>query len=243
MDMSPDSGQSTDVREALTPIEAVTPEQLVRVSPFPVYGLVDRPHGLELKGLGYCSAPAQVVTQSPESWLPDQPHILLQVTLDFEARPTDQRAGRTCELITIDSAHWPADPEFEHRHRAQVPHYGSPDDLPLETTEATGFVVERFPIVEQMVEETIHRQLDATATWTFSLQSAHLWVEGRAKGWTQTELLTVLLGQVAAVSHRSDVLAQYQRELADWRAHIKASVPAGGHVQRAGPSVHKASGN
>lgn len=241
MKVSSSESQPGDVREVLTPIEAVTPEQLVRVATYPIYGLLERPHGLELKGLGYCSAPPQVGTQSPESWLPDQPHVLLQVTLDFEDRPTDQRAGRTCELVTIASERWPADPEFEHRHRAQVAHYESPDDVPLETTEATGFVVERFPIIEQTVEATIHRQRDVT--WTFTLKSAHLWVVGRAKGWTQTELLTVLLRQVAVVSHRADVLAQYQRELADWRAHIKVSIPAGDHMQRAGPSVHKVSGN
>ena len=180
MNRSPDGGQPTDVRELLTPFEAVTPEQLVHIAPFPVYGLLARPHGLDLRSLGYCSAPTQVVTQPPESWLPDQPHILLQISLHFEGLPTHLRVGRTCELVTIDTQRWPDDTGIERRDPAQMPHYGSPADVPLETdTESLqGFIIERFPIVEQVVQATIHRVLDRrlAAMWTFTLKSTHMWV-------------------------------------------------------------------
>lgn len=248
MNMSPDGGQS-DVRELLTPLEAVMPERLARMAPFPVYGLLGRPHGLDLRSLGYCSGPLQMVTQPPESWLPDQPHILLQVSLDFEDRPTDRHSGRSCDLVTIDSEHWPDDPVLRERTYGQVAHYTSLDDVPLvDTTEVPGFVVERFPIIEQTVEATISRRLDKRLDpmWVFSLRSANMWVEGRAKGWTQQELLTEILSQVAVVSHRADVLAQYEREAAEWAVRterIWASIPPGTlHRQQARPSVHRARG-
>lgn len=246
MNVSPDSGQSQDVRELLTPLEAARLERLVRVAPFPVYGLLGRPHGLDLRSTSYCSGPLQMVTQPPESWLPDQPHVLLQVSLDFEVQSTDQHAGRTCDVVTIDSERWPDDPALREHTYGQVTYYASPDDVPpVDTTEAPGVVVERFPIVGRMVEATISLRLDKRLdpVWLFRLRSANMWVEGRAKGWTQQELLTEILSQVAVVSQRADVPAQYERELTEWRAHVEriwASIPPGTrHRQRAVPPLYR----
>lgn len=232
MNMSSSDGQSRDVREVLTPMEAVTPEHLVRAAHFPVYGLIGHPNGLALKGLGYCSAPAQV-NQPHELWRMDQPHMLLQVALDYDYLPPHQLTGRSIELVTTDIKRWPTDPEPDDPDPAQVTCYQSPHDVPLESAETTDFIVERFPIANETVEATIHR-LPGSA-WSFTLRNPTMLVEGSANGWPQNEFLSVL-GQVAVVSNRPDVLAQGQRELAAWRHHINASIAPGRHAHRAPPA-------
>lgn len=64
----------------------------------------------------------------------------------------------------------------------------------------------------------------AVPLWSFTLRGPELWVEGHASGWTRDELLAAL-GQVGVVSHRPEVLAQYQRELTAWKRHLGFDEP------------------
>jgi hypothetical protein len=50
-------------------------------------------------------------------------------------------------------------------------------------------------------------------------------VDGRAWGWTQDDLFAAL-GQVAAISDRTEIIAQYERELLDWRHYFYGDLPS-----------------
>lgn len=62
----------------------------------------------------------------------------------------------------------------------------------------------------------------ATPVWSFTLLGPKMWVGGRAYGWTQNELFAAL-EQLAMVSHRPEVLTQYQSEVTAWERHLRSN--------------------
>ncbi|HEX6819121.1 MAG TPA: hypothetical protein VF120_12155, partial [Ktedonobacterales bacterium] len=52
--------------------------------------------------------------------------------------------------------------------------------------------------------------------WSFTLRGPEIWLGGSARGWDQSKLFAVL-GRLAAVNHRAEVVSQYERELLDWK--------------------------
>ncbi len=49
-----------------------------------------------------------------------------------------------------------------------------------------------------------------TPEWSFTLRSPAMWVEARAYGWTQNEIM-LLLHQLAVISDKPDILVRYDR--------------------------------
>lgn len=64
----------------------------------------------------------------------------------------------------------------------------------------------------------------ASPTWSFTLRGPNMQVDGRAWGWTQDELFAVL-GQVAVISDRAEIIAQYERELLAWGHYFSGDLP------------------
>lgn len=52
--------------------------------------------------------------------------------------------------------------------------------------------------------------------WSFTLRSPDMWVEVRAYGWNQQEIVQ-LLHQLATISDKPDVVAHYNREMFAWQ--------------------------
>ena len=207
-------------------------EDLLRTSPFPLHGLIGHPGGLTLRGTGYSTAFGQFETPYGR-WQADRP-VLWQVSLVFDYPPAHRLTGHTLELSTIDIQRAPMQASvLDADEMAHRPRYLVPEDVPLGTTEGASFVVERFPIVDGVVlaamEYEPNSRLHFTAThavrlseWIFTLWDPPLWVEGRATEWTQIDLFSVL-GTLALVSQRPDILRQYQRELQAWDQYIQST--------------------
>lgn len=208
-------------------------EDLLRSSPFPLYGIIGHPRGLTFKGTGYCTAFGHFDTpQGP--WQSDQP-VLWQVSLGYDYPPAHRLTGHTLELSTTDIERAPMQaPVLDADEMSKRPHLLAPEDVPLMSAEESSFVVERLPIVDGTVLAAMHYEpnfLTFTSThavrlpiWSFTLWNPPLWIQGRATEWTQIDLFSVL-GKLAMVSQRPDVLHQYQREGQAWDHYIQSTGP------------------
>lgn len=105
--------------------------------------------------------------------------------------------------------------------------YRSHLDVSLDLTKAARFAIGGFSIVGRSVDLIVKyspvssaRQIAQLAgpEWSFTLKGSDLWVEGAANGWTQTELFDIL-GHVALISERPDVLAEHGQEMREWKGH------------------------
>lgn len=250
MNMSQDDGERKDVRKELSSSQLITIEQLVRVARFPIYGLVGNPTGLVLKAIGYSTVPVQAnqdleIWQSNKSQVPWQ----VALHFEYPVSHQSIGRGIELYTTDMNSSPIPA-PALDDIGRSGKTCYSTPDEvLPMEG-QATSFIIERFPLLDRTVVATMEyspnvlkkgrligsqmhhapvppfpqpavtaKLQPANPAWSFTLRDPNMWMEGGANGWTQHELIAVL-GHVGIVSQRPDVLAQYHRELLEWKRHL-----------------------
>lgn len=240
MRLPPEDNRSPDPKDAHPNLSGQHPgllddENLLRTSPFPLYGLIGHPHGLTLRGTGYSTAFGHIET--PHGiWQSDQP-VLWQVSLVYDYPPAHRLTGQTLELSTTDIQPAPMQAAvLDTDEMAHRPRYIEPEDVPLMgRAEAASFIVEHLPIIDGVVLAAIEYAPNSfthftmthalrLSMWTFMLWNPPLWVCGRAIEWTQSDLISVL-GKLAMVSQRPDVLRQYEREEQAWDHYIQSTAP------------------
>jgi hypothetical protein len=213
--------------------DSLDEQDLLRTSPFPLYGLIGHPSGLTLRGTAYCTAFGHFDTPSGP-WQSDQ-EILWEVSLDYDYLPAHGNTGHLLQLMTTDIQRAPMQASvLDTDEMLGRPRYLAPEDVPLVSAEATSFIVERLPIVDGVVMAAMQYSPNAPLfpgivkpirlIWSFTLWNPPLWVEGRAAEWELSELFSVL-GKLAIVSQRPDVLRQYERDLQAWDHYIQSNMP------------------
>lgn len=122
-------------------------EQLARIVPFPMYGLIQTPDDLTLHGIGYSTADSGWPhPASPSS--PTPPQFIWQVVLTYGYPPRHQNTRPRLELSTTSLAGIPMPvPPIEELVRTSAKHYPSEDAVPLLDSQPASFLIERFAIV------------------------------------------------------------------------------------------------
>ncbi|HEY7782577.1 MAG TPA: hypothetical protein VIC85_20455 [Ktedonobacterales bacterium] len=82
----------------------LTIEEIIRVASFPIYRLIDRPPGLTLTSIGYCTADF-TAEQADSAWFrqhPNRQQVVWQVVLRYDFLPPHKRHGRGIDVCTTE---------------------------------------------------------------------------------------------------------------------------------------------
>jgi hypothetical protein len=119
-------------------------EQLARIVPFPMYGLIQTPDDLTLHGIGYSTADLGWTHPASPS-LPTPSQFIWQVVLTYGYPPRHQNKRPRLELSTTSLAGIPMPvPPIEELVQASATHYPSEDAVPLLDSQPASFLIERF---------------------------------------------------------------------------------------------------
>jgi hypothetical protein len=197
-------------------------ERVVASAPFPIYGVVENPRDLSLRGFSYCGSARDRL---------GQPKSILQVMLSFGYPPAALRPGFQLELTTTDPNHladfgmppngmqFPTDGDVYDTDGRLYSRYSSVEEATVAAAPARSSVIEHFPIAGEIVVAVLRHWTRPNPEWLFTLTRPGLRLDGRAWEYTQSELFK-LLGHVQAVSDQPQIVAQYQLELAAWARYF-----------------------
>lgn len=141
--------------------ETLTLEWLVRAAPFPMYGLIETPGDLTVRGLGYTIADAgwDDPTAPPR---PNPSQFLWQVSLSYGYPSATQDRRMRLEIITTATTRLTAAaPRIEDLLSAYTTHYQSADELPPLGSQAASFIIERYAIIGDQVLAAVEYTPDA----------------------------------------------------------------------------------
>ncbi|HEU4782110.1 MAG TPA: hypothetical protein VFS83_02090 [Ktedonobacterales bacterium] len=158
---TPDDDELQRSLEELRSGETLTLERLVRAAPFPIYGLIETPGDLTLRGLGYTTADAgwDNPTAPPR---PNLSQFLWQATLSYGYPSATQDLRMRLEIITTATTRLTvALPRIEDLLSAYTTHYQSADEIPPLGSQAASFIIERYAIVGGQALATVKYAPDA----------------------------------------------------------------------------------
>jgi hypothetical protein len=196
-------------------------DDLVRDTPFPVYGLLDTPLGLTLQGFGYGSS-----GQSRET------SQLSSVSFRFSFPMASEMAQRTVALSCSDvhneslmhppdwRIHPPATPIFDPDGR-QYQRYPDLAALRAATASREPYLIDRFPIADALFAARIQRWKRPDEEWQFLLQGEAIHLSGSATDISEDELFTLLERHLGIVTDKPDVLARYRTEFDEWQRFFR----------------------
>lgn len=201
---------------------------------FAVYGLINNPRGITVQSVGYTSHLDYRTNQSAP--------IIVEVSLRFAPRAEQTvnkieqwavNRGPRMHLTTRNPAQLALfgslstgapfpDGEIYDTDGRPIVRYTSVEDVTTSAAPIRSCVIARFPLSkdQEPVVAVLRHWMRPNPEWLFSLTRPGLHVVGQAWELPQTEFLE-LLSHIGIITNHSEVVAQYQREMADWSRYFQ----------------------
>lgn len=196
---------------------------------FLLYGILEKPQDLTLQGIGYSGRWLPPSTNSP---------LLHYVTLGFVGygagyNESAHRRGPRLSLATTN----PEDVAAVGRLRSAVEtpkdtyhtdldvrtyqRYESVDAMRQDAApESSCLLIDQFRLQQEVVVAEFRHWNHPEDKWVFTLRGHGVYVGGQAWSLGRDKLLE-LVGSVGILNGRTDIVEQYQRELAVWEEYLR----------------------
>lgn len=163
----------------------LTIEEIIRVASFPIYRLIDRPPGLTLTSIGYCTADF-TAEQADSAWFrqhPNRQQVVWQVVLRYDFLPPHKRHGRGIDVCTTEISKAPMRiPTVEahsHAHETLVQSY---HEVPGMGTQPSGFVILDFPFLDGSAVASVAASLSALKRRRSTVAREHQKIDPSSNG-------------------------------------------------------------